>query len=464
MTLSPIFLGSYSVESLRARTNASQFTSIKDTMTDLQRQLATGKLADDWAGLGTERTMSLDLNARVSLLDGYATNITDAQTRLKIMDTSLTQLDRNRAGAIGELSLDSYQLRSGGTTQGQILITGRFNEMIDVLNQQVAGRYVFSGRSTDTRPVASADTILNGAPPLIGLKTAIANQKTSDLGSGLGGLAVGVSGNVVSVTKPGAGGLTVSGTSSFDFTTQPTPGQAFTLALTLPDGSTEKLTLTAAASAGAGTSSGSAFVIGATPAQTAANFGAALTTALGTFATTSLASASAVKASQDFFAGSIPNTVQWYLGDTSATPRQTALVRASDGAPIASGAQANEAPFKNLLAAYGAMAAETFPSSDTTSPARYDALKSRLQGLLAETPGNRIADVQTQLALASVDIDTARNRNEATKSVLQDHIGAIEDASPEEVAAQLLALQTSLQASYQTASMVSKLSLVNYLG
>jgi flagellar hook-associated protein 3 FlgL len=463
MTLSPIFLGSYSVESLRARTNASQFTSMKDTMSDLQRQLSTGKLSDDWAGLGTDRTTSLDLNARVSLLDGYASNNMDAQTRLKVMDASLAQLNKNRASAIGELSLDSYQLRSGGTTQGQMLITGRFNEMIDLLNQEVAGRFVFSGRATDTRPVASADVILNGQSPLIGLKTAIANQKTTDLGSGLGGLAVGVSGNVVSVTKPGAGGLTVSGPSSFDFTTQPTAGQAFTVALTLPDGTTEKVTLTAAAAPGAGTSAGTAFVIGATSAQTAANFGAALSTALGTVATTSLSAASAVKASQDFFAGSIPNTVQWYLGDNSATPRQTALVRASDGAPIASGGQANETPFKNLLATYAVMAAETFPSSDPTSPARYDAVKSRLQTSLAETPGARIADVQTELALASVDINTANERNASTKKVLQDHIGAIEDASPEEVATQLLALQTRLQASYQTASLVSKLSLVNYL-
>jgi flagellar hook-associated protein 3 FlgL len=463
MTISPIFLGSYSVESLTARTNASQFASMKSTMNDLQRQLSTGKLADDWAGLGADRVTSLDFNSRVSILDGYASNITDAQTRLTVMDNTLTQLDKNRSGALGELSLDSYQLRSGGTTQGQILMTGRFNEMIDLLNQDVAGRYVFSGRSTDVRPVASADTILNGSGAQIGLRTAIANQKTADLGSGLGGLAVGVAGNVASVTKPGAGGLTVSGANSFDFTTQPTPGQAYTLAVTLPDGSTEKVTLTAAAAPGAGTSSGSAFVIGATPAQTAANFGAALTTALTTLSNTALPAASAVKASQDFFAGAIPNTVQWYLGDNTAAPRQTALVRASDGAPIASGAQANEAPFRNLIASYAVMAAETFPSSDPNSPARYDAVKARLQNTLAETPGARIADVQTELALASVDIANAKERNSATKSVLVDHLGAIEDASPEQVAAQLLSLQTQLQASYQTASMVAQLSLVNFL-
>ncbi|WP_293863719.1 hypothetical protein [uncultured Alsobacter sp.] len=463
MTVSPIFLGSYSVESLRARTNATQFTDLKSTMTDLQRQLATGKLADDWAGMGTERVTSLDMNARVSILDGYASNITDAQTRLKLMDTSLAQLDKNRSAAIGELSLDSYQLRSGGTTQGQILLTGRFNEMIDLLNQDVAGRYVFSGRATDTKPVASADVILNGSGSQIGLKTAMANQRTTDLGSGLGGLAVGVSGNVVSITKPGAGGMTVSGTSSFDFTTQPTEGQTFTVKVTLPDGTSQDVTLAASSNPGAGTSTGAAFQIGATSAQTATNFGAAITTALTNVANTSLWAASGVKAAQDFFNGNIANSVQWYLGDNSATPRQTALVRASDGAPIASGAQANEAPFRNLLASYAVMAADSFPSSNANSPARYDAVKSRLQTNLAETPGARVADVQTELALASVDINTAKERNAATKSVLQDHISAIEDASPEQIAAQLLSLQTSLQASYQTASMVSKLSLVNYL-
>jgi hypothetical protein len=39
----------------------------------------------------------------------------------------------------------------------------------------------------------------------------------------------------------------------------------------------------------------------------------------------------------------------------------------------------------------------------------------------------------------------------------------VEDANDEEVAASLLTLQTRLQATYQTTSILSRLSLVNYL-
>jgi hypothetical protein len=39
----------------------------------------------------------------------------------------------------------------------------------------------------------------------------------------------------------------------------------------------------------------------------------------------------------------------------------------------------------------------------------------------------------------------------------------IERADPNEVGVQMLALQTNLQASYQTSSMLSKLTIVNYM-
>ena len=47
--------------------------------------------------------------------------------------------------------------------------------------------------------------------------------------------------------------------------------------------------------------------------------------------------------------------------------------------------------------------------------------------------------------------------------MLQNIVDQAESVSPDQVASQILALQTALQASYQTTSMLSQLSLTKFL-
>ena len=47
--------------------------------------------------------------------------------------------------------------------------------------------------------------------------------------------------------------------------------------------------------------------------------------------------------------------------------------------------------------------------------------------------------------------------------MLQNLVDSAETVSPDQVASQILALQTALQASYQTTSMLSQLTLTKYL-
>ena len=74
-----------------------------------------------------------------------------------------------------------------------------------------------------------------------------------------------------------------------------------------------------------------------------------------------------------------------------------------------------------------------------------------------------MADIATELATSRLAIDGAKERHTATKALLQDRLDAVEGASNEEVAAAILSLQTRLQASYETTSILSRLSLANYL-
>ena len=75
----------------------------------------------------------------------------------------------------------------------------------------------------------------------------------------------------------------------------------------------------------------------------------------------------------------------------------------------------------------------------------------------------KIADIEAELAGAQTTLKAATERHQQTKNTLADMLEQIEGVPPEEVAAQIMALQTQLQASLQTTSLLYKTSLVNYI-
>jgi hypothetical protein len=60
-------------------------------------------------------------------------------------------------------------------------------------------------------------------------------------------------------------------------------------------------------------------------------------------------------------------------------------------------------------------------------------------------------------------MQSASDRQQQRKSTLQGMLEGIEGVSQEQVASQILALQTRLQASLQTTAMLYQISIVNYL-
>jgi flagellin-like hook-associated protein FlgL len=388
-------------------------------------------------------------------------------------------------------------------------------EVIDLLNGDIAGRYLFSGRSTDVMPVESYDAIMDGDGTKAGLKQLIAERKAADLGSdNRGRLALAHAAGTTSVTLsesaiagvrdsfgfsiegvqsvPDAGRIASSLTDggsgaqvTLDVTSQPQPGDTIRITLGLKDGSTQTIELTASPDANA--SSTSAFKIGATPQETADALSGALDRALQSKAAGALAATSATIASDDFFAGTnsteprriqagpdgtfataegfaapAGTTVIWYKGDeVPGSPRAGAPVRTDTNQTVGTGAQANEPGIRNVMAQLGALAAETFSAGDAD---RYAALTENVFERLADKPGSpKVSDTALELATAAKTMEAASERHDATKNLLLDAIDGVEGVSKEEVSMSLLDLQTRLQASYQTTSMLSQLSLVNYL-
>ena len=478
------------------------FRGLKGDLGTLQEQLTTGKTASTYAGLGSGAADSLSVRSRLAALDGYASNISDANLRLTFLSQGVEQIGELALGLTNSLPT-AYNQSPIGQTTAEVSAEDGLKQVIDILNTEVSGRYVFSGRTADTQPVASYDLIVNGDARHAGLKQLVAERKAADLGAdGRGRLALVGSRNSVTLSETDGlpFGLRIAAASAtgtglaasrsagppvsakLAVNTQPADGDTVSVALDLPDGTRTTLVLTARSRLSGGESNG--FAIGATAADTAANLSAALDTALKTAASTTLASASTIVASRAFFAGSTTdppvrvagppyasatatvagtaaNTVIWYAGDDGAgSPRETSPVRTGDGTSVAIGARANEAGFQKVLAALGALVADSFPHTDATSQRRYSGLAERVSTTLG---GAAVDDIAGDFALANATFATASDRLAQTRTQLEDTLDGVENADPNAVAAKLLATQTRLQASYQTTSLVAKLSLVNYL-
>jgi flagellar hook-associated protein 3 FlgL len=319
--------------------------------------------------------------------------------------------------------------------------------------------------ATPTNPISvSEDAPLSAASPFGFKLTAISTTVTG-----------------ASVTGPTGSpkGVTV------DFNQLPTAGQTVNFGFTLPDGTTTTLALTATTSATPGPNE---FTIGTDVATTKANFQAALNTSVKTLAATSLSAASSMAAAHDFFdigvgappmrvagppfatatalvAGTASNTVSWYTGEMGTdSPRGTAVAKVDDALSVAYGARGNEQAIVTTLKNTAVFAATTYSASDPNAETRYKEVNQRVYSGLAGTNGQQtLQDIEGQLAFAQTTMKDASTRNASRQVTLQDMLQGIEQADPQTIATEVLALQTQLQASLQTTAMLSKLSIVNYL-
>ena len=159
------------------------------------------------------------------------------------------------------------------------------------------------------------------------------------------------------------------------------------------------------------------------------------------------------------------NTVSWYTGNSGpGSARGTSTVRIDTSQTVQFGAQANEQAIRQQLQSIAVYAAVTLPASGTNSAAAAAALSDRTAANLTPQLGQQtIQDIQTDFAAAQTAMKDATARQTQTQTALQNLVDQTEGISQDEVASQLLALQNSLQASYQTTSMLAQLTLTKYL-
>jgi flagellar hook-associated protein 3 FlgL len=163
--------------------------------------------------------------------------------------------------------------------------------------------------------------------------------------------------------------------------------------------------------------------------------------------------------------GTPANTISWYLGESGpGSARASATARVDQSVTVQYGARANETAIRSQLQTLAVFAAVTTSATNPNAALQVQALSQRVAQNLAPQPGQQsIEDIQSDFATAQLTMKNAQARQTQSQGTLQGIIDQAESAAPDQVASEILALQTSLQASYQTTSMLSQLTLTKYL-
>ena len=358
------------------QTGFGVISKMQDKFANLQMQLGTGMKAQTLADMGRDLPVSLSVRSRLSTISGYNASIDQVSLRLTFYDNALSRMDKIEGEARNAAQQGQYGTNNINIATISAQSRARLDEMVTMLNSDVAGRYLFGGAVTDKAPLPDTDTLLYGAGGRAGYQTVVTERKAADAGlDGLGRIGASVdplTPNIVAIAEDGihpfgfklstmsttSGAVTVTqpqpglGTQgdrvSITFAPPPTeqirPGETITMGFTLPDGTETQITMKAVDAANA-TGAAGEFVIGEDDdpdvalGQTAQAFHDAFHTRLEQVAQSELAAASTFAAAENFFnaagepvlrvsgnpatatalrVASPADTVMWYTGQTAA--------------------------------------------------------------------------------------------------------------------------------------------------
>jgi hypothetical protein len=159
------------------------------------------------------------------------------------------------------------------------------------------------------------------------------------------------------------------------------------------------------------------------------------------------------------------NTIAWYTGDSGpGSARASSTARVDQSITVQYGVRANEAAIRSQIQTLAVFSAVTTSSANPNAAAQVAALSQRVVQNLTPQPGQQtVQNIQSDLATAQATAKDATSRQTQTQGLLQGIVDQAESVSSDQVATEILSLQTSLQASYQTTALLAQLTLTKFL-
>lgn len=421
----------------------------------LSNETATGLKYNDLTEYNpTDARTVLDASASSIQRQAYISTIQTVQSRLSIYDTTLTDIE-NLATQSKSLAT-SNQSYSASTVSGiQQEVTNYLKQLTDDLNQQVSGRYIFSGARYTAAPVQDLSTLTStvssstvSSPTLPSYDSDYGSQASVTINKApTGNFTIGnvsipwsqvTAGNVTSVTVGGVStpvtvsGLTTPGTTTTDY--------AANLASTI-----NQIASTVGLSTVSATSSLNKF---------------SLTDSAGT--SYSITPDSSGVAGETTWTSGTPydGTIN-KNGTTSTTAYVNDTAVVDNNYTLTYGITSDDPSFQNLINGmrYILAACTAGKAGNTTT---YSADMQQANTLLT-TAISGIQSIHTQNANNQNTLASETSSQNQAISTLQDQVNSIQGADLTTLATEITRLQTQLQASYSATATLEKLSLVSYL-
>lgn len=190
----------------------NSITSVQTRIAKAQQQISTGKRSQVYSGFdGQDSRLLITLKEQRTSIDSYINSINNTKVKTQTIDASLQQMTT----VTEDLRKQLYEQVEGLFEQSSLALstfsTAAINQMSNLLNQTVDGKYLFNGTDTDTQPIIDPATT-QGAyaqPALAGGSAGIIAAAEAFFD---------VDANWTNVTTPAPGSLTVRVDQGVDLT------------------------------------------------------------------------------------------------------------------------------------------------------------------------------------------------------------------------------------------------------
>ncbi|MCS6759098.1 MAG: hypothetical protein MO852_08820 [Candidatus Devosia euplotis] len=126
------------------QTRFGVITKMQDRFADLQMQLGTGMKTSTLAGMGRDLPLSLSVRSRLGKIDGSNANIATVDLRPSFIDKTMSRFDSLEAEVRNSEVQGQYGAGNINMATLPSLSKARLNEMVTLLNSEIAGRYLFA--------------------------------------------------------------------------------------------------------------------------------------------------------------------------------------------------------------------------------------------------------------------------------------------------------------------------------